>query len=52
MAGKSVAASGTNYLNTAKLAAMEPQDHSHWLQLQQQAKGVTDAMKRLITAMK
>lgn len=52
MAGKSVATTGTNYFNTAKMGVVNPQDQQSMYQMQQSAKGVADAMKRLITAIK
>lgn len=52
MAGKSMATSSTNYFNAAKSLAVNSKDQSGWQQLAQQAKAVSDAMRRLITAIK
>ncbi|XP_073240951.1 talin-like [Porites lutea] len=52
MAGKSMATSSTNYFNVAKALAVNSKDQSGWQQLAQQAKAVSDAMRRLITAIK
>ncbi|XP_048581539.1 talin-like isoform X2 [Nematostella vectensis] len=52
MAGKSIANSGANYFNAAKLSVVNPQDTNAWQNLQQTAKQVADAMRRLITAIK
>ena len=52
MAGKSVATTGTNYFNAAKVGVVNPQDQQAMYQMQQSAKGVAEAMKRLITAIK
>lgn len=52
MSGKSMATSSTNYFNVAKALAVNSKDQSGWQQLAQQAKAVSDAMRRLITAIK
>ncbi|KXJ09442.1 Talin-1 [Exaiptasia diaphana] len=52
MAGKSVATTGTNYFNAAKIGVVNPKDQQAMYQMQQSAKAVADAMKRLITAIK
>ena len=52
MSGKSMSTSSTNYFNVAKALAVNPKEQSGWQQLAQQAKAVSDAMRRLITAIK
>ena len=52
MSGKSMATSSTNYFNVAKALAVNSKEQSGWQQLAQQAKAVSDAMRRLITAIK
>lgn len=52
MSGKSMATSSSNYFNVAKALAVNSKDQTGWQQLAQQAKAVSDAMRRLITAIK
>lgn len=52
MSGKSMATSSSNYFNVAKALAVNSKDQTCWQQLAQQAKAVSDAMRRLITAIK
>ena len=47
-----MATSSTNYFNVTKALAVNSKDQSGWQQLAQQAKAVSDAMRRLITAIK
>lgn len=52
MSGKSMATSSSNYFNVAKALAVNSKDQNGLQQLAQQAKAVSDAMRRLITAIK
>ena len=47
-----MATSSSNYFNVAKALAVNSKDPSGLQQLAQQAKAVSDAMRRLITAIK